>query len=223
MCGNFQVGNYIQPLWETISPVGEAGEAHIYNGAVEAATTLAGAALSFAFGFVRADWSLLGEPVLAVLSCGAGAVLVAMASTGDIAVAYGGYVVFRALYQMLITVASYEVAQSIRDTSYGLVFGANTFAALAFQTLLTLAVADDAVGLSLPPRQQFAAYGAYWAAVGAAFAAICACGAARGEGGCAGYAGRVRRRGGGDRGEEQPPMEDGEETRDVPLGSTEPQ
>ena len=45
------------------------------------------------------------------------------------------------------------MAQNIRDSSYGLVFGVNTFAALLFQTLLTMAVADD-VGLALPPRQQ---------------------------------------------------------------------
>ncbi len=54
---------------------------------------------------MRANWSLLGEPVLFVLSASAGAVLAAMASTSHIVVAYGGYVAFRALYQMLITVA----------------------------------------------------------------------------------------------------------------------
>ncbi len=35
-----QVGNYIQPLWETVEPV-EGGN-HLYNGAVEACTTLTG-------------------------------------------------------------------------------------------------------------------------------------------------------------------------------------
>ena len=41
MCGNLQVGNYIQPLWETIAPV-EENQHSIYNGAVEAVTTLVG-------------------------------------------------------------------------------------------------------------------------------------------------------------------------------------
>jgi hypothetical protein len=36
-----QVGNYIQPLWETILPVNET-HVDIYNGAVEAGTTLTG-------------------------------------------------------------------------------------------------------------------------------------------------------------------------------------
>ena len=47
------------------------------------------------------------------------------------------------------------MARSIGDSSYGLVFGFNTFLALLFQTALTVAVADDnALGLALPPRQQ---------------------------------------------------------------------
>ena len=39
-------------------------------------------------------------------------------------------------------------------SSYGLVFGFNTFLALLLQTLLTSVVADSA-GLALPPRTQF--------------------------------------------------------------------
>ena len=50
-CGNFQVGNYIQPLWETIQPsTGENTEnVHIWNGAVEAATTLTGNRIMYFF------------------------------------------------------------------------------------------------------------------------------------------------------------------------------
>ena len=42
---------------------------------------------------------------------------------------------------------------NISASSYGLVFGFNTFLALAFQTVLTMVVADD-IGLALPPREQ---------------------------------------------------------------------
>ena len=65
----------------------------------------AGAVLAFLFGFVKLDWSLFGEPVLFLASAGSGAVLIAMGGADDIAVAYGGYLAFRAMYQMLITVA----------------------------------------------------------------------------------------------------------------------
>ena len=61
-----------------------------------------------------------------------------MATTDSIIMAYVGYVVFRALYQMMITVASFEIASNITQNSYGLVFGFNTFLALGFQTILTM-------------------------------------------------------------------------------------
>ena len=38
---------------------------------------------------------------------------------------------------MMITVASFEIASNISQDSYGLVFGINTFLALAFQVLYT--------------------------------------------------------------------------------------
>ena len=70
MCGNFQVGikgryllhhhllslqvgNYIQPLWEAIQPSEATEDTQVYNGAVEAATSLAGALLALAPGFVK--------------------------------------------------------------------------------------------------------------------------------------------------------------------------
>ena len=88
-------------------PVTEAGEGHLYNGAVEALTTLTGAALSFALGYARLNWALVGEPALFVTSAVGGAVLILMAGTEDIWVAYAGYAIFRALYQMMITVARF--------------------------------------------------------------------------------------------------------------------
>jgi len=41
----------------------------------------------------------------------------------------------------------------LKQESYGLVFGINTFLALLFQTILTLIVADQA-GLALSPKDQ---------------------------------------------------------------------
>ena len=67
---------------------------------------------------------------------------------------------------MMITVASFEIASSIKQDSYGIVFGFNTFLALGFQvfvyfslfsnvpqTILTTIVADR-VGFQLEPRDQ---------------------------------------------------------------------
>ena len=54
---------------------------------------------------------------------------------------------------MMMSVPSFEIARHISPSSYGLVFGLNTFLALSFQTVLTTIVADSA-GLALEPRQQ---------------------------------------------------------------------
>ena len=53
MCGNFQVGNYIQPLWQEIKPAEEGHSGELYNGAVEAVTTLVGAGLALVLGFTK--------------------------------------------------------------------------------------------------------------------------------------------------------------------------
>ena len=43
---------------------------------------------------------------------------------------------------MMITVASFEIASNISQDSYGLVFGINTFLALALQVIYTLSLSN---------------------------------------------------------------------------------
>ena len=100
-----QVGNYIQPLWEEIKSINDSNPNELFNGGVEAATTLVGAGLAFILGFTKFNWSLLGEGTLAIISILDAAVLYLMANTTDIWTAYIMYLVFRSLYQMMITVA----------------------------------------------------------------------------------------------------------------------
>jgi len=114
------------------------------------------------------------------------------------------------------------VAQNIRQDSYGLVFGVNTFAALLFQTVLTMVVADDLV-LALPPRQQFAVYAALWVLVGLLFLAIF-----MGEmvcigGGCRRYVQRCQSEGLWRPGEEAEDAANDEEKRGIPLGCADQQ
>jgi len=188
MCGNFQVGNYIQPLWEEIKPVQESDTTELFNGGIEGATTLVGAGLAFVLGFTKFNWSILGEGTLAIISVLDAVILYLMATTSDIWTAYVGYLVFRSLYQMMITVASFEIARNITQNSYGLVFGFNTFLALSFQTILTSIVADS-VGLALPPRDQFQVYAGFFLAVGLVFLVSSVVGLARGGGVAGGHQG----------------------------------
>jgi len=168
MCGNFQVGNYIQTLWKEVAKSDSLEPDELLNGGVEAATTLTGAILAFVLGFLHFNWSLIGEVTVAVISVLDAVVLYMMSQSDSIWTAYVGYLVFRALYQMMITVASFEIASHITQESYGLVFGFNTFMALAFQTILTYTVADSR-GLALEAREQFVVYAGYFAVVGAIY------------------------------------------------------
>merc|ERR1711915_446700 len=74
---------------------------------------------------------------------------------------------------------SFEIARKITRTSYGLVFGFNTFLALGFQTILTSVVADS-VGLALPPRDQFRVYAGFFLVVGIVFLVSASVSCARG-------------------------------------------
>ena len=62
-------------------------------------------------------------------------------------------------------VFSFQVAKAIPQDSYGLVFGINTFMALALQTVLTIVVTTNA-GFALTPRPQVSAEGALVVALG---------------------------------------------------------
>ncbi len=150
MCGNYQVGNFIQPLWESLQSE-TSHQNEIYNGAVEATSTFAGAALAFAFAYIKLNWALVGEILLVLISLADGAILLGMGLSQDIWIAYIGYLLYRPLFQMLITIASFEIARQIKPDSCGLVFGVNTFFALAFQTILTLVVVE---WLKLQPQSQ---------------------------------------------------------------------
>jgi thiamine transporter 2/3 len=169
-CLYYQVGNYIQPLWETILPTTGDEEVEIYNGAVEAVATLTGALTVFLVGHLKGvKWVKYGDLAIFGVTTVGGSALFTLAYTNEIFVAYAGYVIFRMSYNMMMTVASFEIARNLKENSYGLVFGINTWMGLGVQTALTLTVADSK-GLNLDPRDQFFVYSGYYVIVGILFA-----------------------------------------------------
>ena len=78
---------------------------------MEATSTFAGALLAFAFAYIKLNWSLVGEILLIFISIVDGILLIAMGLANDIWVAYIGYLLYRPLFQMLITIASFEIAR----------------------------------------------------------------------------------------------------------------
>ncbi|XP_068165048.1 thiamine transporter 1 [Antennarius striatus] len=164
-CGYFQVVNYAQALWENVRP---SHDYHIYNGYVETLSTLLGALAALLVGYLPVRWSVWGELALCVLSMLMGVCVFVMDTLRNIWLCYSSYVFFRAVYMLLITVATYQIAASLSVHRYALVFGVNTFMALLLQSLLTLVVVDSA-GLGLDVFKQFFIYGGYFAAISVVF------------------------------------------------------
>uniref|UniRef100_A0A8D2NYW4 Solute carrier family 19 member 2 n=1 Tax=Zosterops lateralis melanops TaxID=1220523 RepID=A0A8D2NYW4_ZOSLA len=113
-CGYFQVINYAQGLWEMVLP---SPSADIYNGAVEAASTLlsyttyaflplTGAVAVVVVGHIKTSWAMWGEVALALFSFLIAAAVYVMDTVHNIWVCYASYVIFRIIYMMLITIAT---------------------------------------------------------------------------------------------------------------------
>ncbi|XP_061431197.1 thiamine transporter 2-like [Lethenteron reissneri] len=164
-CGYNQVINYVQVLWAEMEP---SNSTAVYNGGVEAVSTLVGAVSAFAVGFMPLDWALWGELALGVFSGLDAAALFLMAALDSVWVGYVGYVVFKGSYTFLITIATFQIAATLDMERYALVFGANTFVALVLQTVLTVVVVDSR-GLGLDVVTQFFIYACYFTAIAALF------------------------------------------------------
>ncbi|KAL2089764.1 hypothetical protein ACEWY4_014452 [Coilia grayii] len=164
-CGFYQVMGYVQILWKLKQP---SGNFTAYNGGVDAAATLSGAAASIAVGHSRLNWSVWGELALGLFSALATGSLYLMDLTHNIWVCYGCYVLFKSVYMQLITICTFQIAKGLSKEHYALVFGINTFAATALQTLLT-AVVLNTRGLQLTVTTQYFIYATYFGVIALIF------------------------------------------------------
>ncbi|XP_063967276.1 thiamine transporter 2-like [Lytechinus pictus] len=168
-CGNLQIGNYIQNLWDIIfTKSGNHSSENVYNGAVEALSTLLGALSAFLIMFPKVNWDRYGELLLGVVSIVDAILLLIMGLTTNIWLCYSFYIIFRSSYQLVITIATFQIAKHLSLERYALVFGWNTFVALVLETILTLIVVDYRT-LNLPADTQFLVYGGYFYLLGTAF------------------------------------------------------
>ncbi|XP_067898631.1 thiamine transporter 2-like [Heterodontus francisci] len=164
-CGYLQITNYIQVLWDYVEP---SRNATAYNGGVEAVATFISSGTSFAVGYIKMDWAIWGEMALGIFSAVTSGALFAIDLSNNIWVCYAGYVVFKATYMFLITIATFQIAANLSMERYALLFGVNTFVALLFQTILTVTVVDSR-GLGLDIITQFLIYASYFAAISGLF------------------------------------------------------
>ncbi|XP_062124028.1 thiamine transporter 1 [Drosophila sulfurigaster albostrigata] len=160
LAGYLQVTTYMQVVWKSF----EDEPTIVWNGGVDAALTALAALSTLLAGYLHAGRlksraSLLTLSVLSVLE--GGCVLLA-AWPKNIYISYLGYVLFGAIYGFTITVASAELASSLLEDSFALIFGINTLVALALQSLLTLVFVSEGTGLNLNTFEQFTVYAFYF-------------------------------------------------------------
>ena len=101
-CGEFQVENYAQNLWDIIYP---SKNHKIYNGGVTAISHLLGSLVAVLLAYVKVNWAMFGELCLGVVSVADAFFLFLSAQTSSIWIAYLMYILFRVAYTFLITVA----------------------------------------------------------------------------------------------------------------------
>lgn len=101
-----KVESYAQFLWQHLSPE----EHELYNGITFAAVTLLGALSAYCVGIVSNDvFDRFGIWLIVVCSALQGCLVVAMAMSDNVIIAYLTYVLCGTIYFFLITVARYGV------------------------------------------------------------------------------------------------------------------
>ncbi|NXJ99844.1 S19A1 protein, partial [Corythaixoides concolor] len=144
---------YVQILWNEIYPTTDNRK--VYNGGVDAASTLLGAGASFAAGYMKIRWTLWSELVIGFLVPIAMCVvpLGTHSHPGSWAGTRGSLV--------LRLFPSFQIAASLSKELCALVFGVNTFFATVLKTIITIIVADKR-GLGLSVHPQFYVYFSYF-------------------------------------------------------------
>uniref|UniRef100_A0A8D2PH22 Thiamine transporter 2 n=1 Tax=Zosterops lateralis melanops TaxID=1220523 RepID=A0A8D2PH22_ZOSLA len=135
-----QVVNYVQVLWDLRAP---SHSSAVYNGAVEAIATFLSSVTSFLVQYMKINWDHFGELALGIFSAIDAGCLFVMHFLTNIWACYVGYLIFKACYVLLLTIATFQIAVNLSMERYALMFGFNNFIALLIQTILTIVVVDS--------------------------------------------------------------------------------
>ncbi|XP_057685364.1 reduced folate transporter [Corythoichthys intestinalis] len=157
--GYYLVLFYVHILWSKVYPATD--NKNVYNGAVEAASTLLSALTSFAAGFVKIRWNVWSELVIGVITAVQAGLLLLMGTTEYIWVCYVAYILFRSFYQFLVPIATFQIASSLTKELCALVFGINTFLGTILKSIINL-IFSDKRGLAFDVHSQFLVYFIYF-------------------------------------------------------------
>ncbi|XP_029942391.1 folate transporter 1 [Salarias fasciatus] len=150
--GYYLVLFYVHILWSKVQK-----DQKVYNGAVEAASTLLSAMTSFTAGYVKIKWNVWSELVIGVITAAQAGLLLLMQTTNNVWVCYVAYVLFRGFYQFLVPIATFQIASSLTKELCALVFGINTFLGTVLKSIINL-IFSDKRGLGLDVHDQFLVY-----------------------------------------------------------------
>ncbi|XP_027713235.1 folate transporter 1 [Vombatus ursinus] len=164
--GYYLIVYYIHILWNEVNPTPDSSK--VYNGGVDAASTLLGALTSFSAGFVKIRWAVWSELVIGSVTVLQAGLILLMYTTSNIWVCYVSLVLFRGFHQFLVPIATFQIASSLTKELCALVFGVNTFFATILKTIVIAIVADKR-GLGLPVRSQFRIYFGYFTVLAVAY------------------------------------------------------
>ncbi|KAM9358426.1 thiamine transporter 2-like [Symphorus nematophorus] len=163
-CGFYQVAGYIQLLWVHMQPQNFTAD----NGAVDAFSTLSGAAAAVAVGHMSLEWSVWGELVLGGFTFLMAGSIFLMDLIDNIWISYTCYSLFKTLYLLLTTICTFQIAKTLNRRRYALVFGINSFVGTVLQSVLT-AVVINTKSLQLTITSQYFIYASYFAAISLLF------------------------------------------------------
>ncbi|KAF6121728.1 solute carrier family 19 member 1 [Phyllostomus discolor] len=164
--GYYLIVYYVHILWNVVEPTTDSTK--VYNGGVDAASTLLGAITSFTAGYVKIRWALWAKLVIGVVTALQAGLVFLMYHTKSISLCYVAFVLFRGSYQFLVPIATFQIASSLSKELCALVFGVNTFLATVLKTIITLIVSDKR-GLGLEVCLQFLVYFVYFVLLSVAY------------------------------------------------------
>ncbi|CAL1598433.1 unnamed protein product [Knipowitschia caucasica] len=157
--GYYLVLFYVHILWNKVYPATENKK--VYNGGVEAASTLLSALTAFCAGYAKIRWKVWAELVIAAITALQAGLLLLMGTTDNIWVCYAAYVLFRGFYQFLVPIATFQIASSLTKELCALVFGLNTFLGTILKSIINI-IFSDRRGLGLDVHSQFLVYFIYF-------------------------------------------------------------
>lgn len=145
----FQIINYTQTLWGTLPE-----KENKYNGIPEALVPLLGIPADLITRQMNVNWNRWGDALISVGSLLQAGLLFWMSQSHEIIILYICYIIYRVIYQLTTTIAQSTLALTLDSRLFGLLFGINTFVALALQSILT-AIVIDAEKLAIRAQVDF--------------------------------------------------------------------